>query len=121
MRNSIIDAMDVHAGKTVIEGPSNYLGSLYNALPVGITVEGANILTRNLIIFGQGSVRCHPWLLKEMQALGREDKDQGLDEFDHAFWGHVGHSLKTLGRAWGRTWTGRTRCTSWWPESLKIT
>ena len=106
MRNSIIDAMDVHAGKTVIEGPSNYLGSLYNALPVGITVEGANILTRNLIIFGQGSVRCHPWLLKEMQALGREDKDQGLDEFDHAFWGHVGHSLKTLGRAWGRTWTG---------------
>lgn len=105
MRDSVIDAMDVHGGKAIIQGPSNYIGGLYDALPVGITVEGANIVTRNLIIFGQGSIRCHPWLLKEMQALGREDKKQGLEEFDHAFWGHVGHSTATLFRAWGRTWS----------------
>lgn len=106
MRESVIDAMDIHGGKAIIQGPSNYIGSLYDALPVGITVEGANILTRNLIIFGQGSIRCHPWLLKEMQALGNADKKQGLEEFDKAFWGHVGHSIKTLGRAWLRSWSG---------------
>lgn len=106
MRESVIDAMDVHAGKAVIDGPSNYLGNLYRALPVGITVEGANILTRNMIIFGQGSIRCHPWLLKEMLALEESDKEKSLKEFDDAFWGHVGHSVKTLGRAWLRSWTG---------------
>lgn len=106
MRGSVVDAMDIHAGKAVIDGPSNYLGSLYRAIPVGITVEGANILTRNLIIFGQGSIRCHPWLLQEMLALQDSDDDAALDAFDTAFWGHVGHSIATLGRAWLRSWTG---------------
>ena len=106
MRESVIDAMDVHAGKAVIDGPRNYLGSLWRALPIGITVEGANILTRNLIIFGQGAIRCHPWLLKEMTALEEPDADKALQEFDAAFWGHVGHSAATLFRAWGRSWTG---------------
>ncbi|HMQ92638.1 MAG TPA: acyl-CoA dehydrogenase [Amaricoccus sp.] len=102
MRIAVDDAMDVHAGKTVIDGPANYLGNLYRAIPVGITVEGANILTQNLIIFGQGAIRCHPYLLDEMMALERDD----LDAFDRAFWGHVGHGLRTFFAAWLRAWSG---------------
>jgi acyl-CoA dehydrogenase len=105
MRDSINDAMDVHAGKSVIDGPLNYLGNLYRAVPVGITVEGANILTRNLIIFGQGAIRCHPYLLKEMLALENPDREQGLTDFDQAFWKHVGHSIANFFRAWWRSWT----------------
>ena len=106
MRDSINDAMDIHGGKTVMDGPSNYLGGLCRAIPIGITVEGANIMTRNLMIFGQGAIRCHPWLLKEMTALEETDQTKALDDFDIAFWGHVGHSIKTFGRAWLRSWTG---------------
>ena len=106
LRDSVNDAMDVHAGKAVIEGPLNYMGSLYRAVPVGITVEGANILTRNLIIFGQGAIRCHPYLLKEMTALENPDRGAALADFDRAFWGHVGHSIATVFRAWARAWTG---------------
>jgi acyl-CoA dehydrogenase len=98
--------MDIHAGKAVIDGPQNYMGNLYRSVPVGITVEGANILTRNLIVFGQGAIRAHPFLLQEMNALGEPDKAKGLDAFDTAFWKHVGHSVTTLFRAWGRCWTG---------------
>lgn len=105
MREAINDAMDVHAGKAVIDGPLNYLGNLYRAIPVGITVEGANILTRNLIIFGQGAIRCHPYLLKEMLALEDKDAARGLDQFDRAFWKHVGHSIANFFRAWWRSWT----------------
>lgn len=105
MREVVIDAMDVHAGKGVIDGPLNYLGNLYRAIPVGITVEGANILTQNLIIFGQGAIRCHPYLLREMMALQDEDAERGLTDFDEAFWGHVWHSVKTLGRALIRSWS----------------
>ncbi len=106
MRDAVDDAMDVHAGKTVIDGPKNYLGNLHKSVPVGITVEGANILTRNMIIFGQGAIRCHPYLLDEILALDKDDEDQALDAFDKAFWAHVGHSVKTLFRATGRAWTG---------------
>lgn len=106
MREVLTDSMDIHGGKTVIDGPRNYLGHFYRAIPVGITVEGANILTRNLIIFGQGSIRAHPWLLKEMNALQIEDRSKALDAFDEAFWGHVGHSAKTFFRAWGRALFG---------------
>lgn len=106
MRQAVNDAMDIHAGKAVIDGPSNYLGNLYRALPVGITVEGANILTRNLIIFGQGAIRSHPYLLKEMEALEEPDRETALEKFDKAFWRHVGHGFRTLGRAWLRNWTG---------------
>jgi acyl-CoA dehydrogenase len=106
MRTVIDDAMDIHAGKAVIDGPQNYMGNLYRAVPVGITVEGANILTRNLIVFGQGAIRAHPYLLQEMNALSDPDKKKGLDAFDTAFWKHVGHSVTTLFRAWGRSWTG---------------
>lgn len=106
MREAVNDAMDIHAGKGVIDGPSNYLGNLYRAVPVGITVEGANILTRNLIIFGQGAIRSHPHLLDEMQALEEEDREVALDKFDEAFWRHIGHGFRTLGRAFFRNWTG---------------
>ncbi len=102
MRIAIDDAMDIHGGKAVIDGPQNYLGKLYRSVPVGITVEGANILTRNLIVFGQGAIRAHPYLLQEMNALGETDRDKGLDAFDTAFWKHVGHSFTTMFRAWGR-------------------
>jgi acyl-CoA dehydrogenase len=105
MRIAIDDAMDIHGGKAVIDGPQNYLGNLYRSVPVGITVEGANILTRNLIVFGQGAIRAHPFLLEEMNALAEDDRARGLDAFDYVFWKHIGHSLKTLARAFGRSWT----------------
>ena len=106
MRSAIDHAMDVHAGKSVIDGPLNYLGDIYRAVPVGITVEGANILTRSMIIFGQGAIRCHPWLLKEMLALEEEDPEAALSAFDESFSGHFRHGLKTFFRAWGRSWSG---------------
>ncbi len=68
-------------------------------------MEGANILTRNLIVFGQGAIRAHPYLLNEMTALGDDDKAKGLEAFDKAFWGHVGHTIANTFRAWGRSWT----------------
>ncbi|WP_347263442.1 acyl-CoA dehydrogenase [Nitrobacter sp.] len=106
LRTVIDDAMDIHGGKAVIDGPQNYLGNLYRGVPVSITVEGANILTRNLIIFGQGAIRAHPYLLHEMIALGDTDKARGLDTFDKTFWEHIVHSFRTLSRAWGRSWSG---------------
>ena len=106
MRTSVNDAMDVHGGKAIIEGPLNYLGSLYRGVPIGITVEGANIVTRSLIQFGQGAIRCHPYLLQEMLALEDADRGRGLAAFDAAFWGHVRHSSVNALRAWGRAWTG---------------
>jgi acyl-CoA dehydrogenase len=106
LRIVIDDAMDIHGGKAVIDGPQNYLGSLYRSVPVAITVEGANILTRNLIVFGQGAIRAHPYLLDEMNALREQDRATGLDAFDKAFWKHVGHSFTTMFRAWGRSWSG---------------
>ncbi|CAM4186117.1 Acyl-coenzyme A dehydrogenase [Bordetella muralis] len=106
MREAVNDAMDVHGGKAVIDGPSNYLGSLYRALPIAITVEGANILTRCLIIFGQGAIRAHPYLMQEVLALGDEDDERGLQTFHDVFWRHLAHSAKNGLRAWGRAWTG---------------
>ena len=106
MREALNDAMDVHSGKAVIDGPSNYLLPLYRAVPIGITVEGANIVTRSLIIFGQGSIRAHPHMLDEMQALQIEDREESLKAFDTHFWAHVGHSLRTFGRSILRSWSG---------------
>ncbi|MBO9708228.1 MAG: acyl-CoA dehydrogenase [Caulobacter sp.] len=106
MRVVVNDAMDVHGGKAVIEGPRNYLGSQYRAIPVGITVEGANILTRSLMVFGQGAIRAHPFMLSEILAIGEEDRAKGLADFDAVFWKHVAHALRTGLRAWGRSWTG---------------
>lgn len=106
MRRSINHAMDIHGGKAIIDGPRNYLASGYRAVPIGITVEGANILTRNLMIFGQGAIRSHPFMLKEMLALSDEDETRGLTSFDELFWRHVGHAITNAGRAFLRGWSG---------------
>ncbi len=106
LRVSVNDAMDVHGGKAVIDGPRNYLGALYRALPIAITVEGANILTRCLIVFGQGAIRAHPYLMREVTALGEHDEARGRADFEQAFWQHLRHGGLTLLRAWGRAWTG---------------
>lgn len=106
LRIAVDDAMDIHGGKAVIDGPQNYMGALYRSVPVAITVEGANILTRNLIVFGQGATRAHPYLLEEMNAIANPDQKKGLEDFDRSFWKHVGHAFGNLFRAWGRSWTG---------------
>ena len=93
------DAMDVHGGKGICLGPRNYLGRGYQIVPVAITVEGANILTRSLIIFGQGAVRCHPWVLREMNAARNPNREQGLREFDHALMSHVGFAISNAVRS----------------------
>ncbi|MEO8160689.1 MAG: acyl-CoA dehydrogenase, partial [Arenimonas sp.] len=80
------DAMDIHGGKGVILGPRNYLGRGWQAAPIAITVEGANIMTRSLMIFGQGAIRCHPWVLKEMQAAQNPDPVARLRDFDTNLW-----------------------------------
>src|SRR5690606_32804987 len=105
MRQSVNAAMDIHAGKAVIDGPSNYLGNLYRALPVAITVEGANILTRSLIVFGQGAIRAHPYLMQEISAVGNSDRAAGEDAFDAVIWKHLSHSVKNALRATGMAWT----------------
>ena len=106
MRRSIEHAMDIHGGKAVIDGPKNYLGAQYRSVPIGITVEGANILTRNLMIFGQGAIRSHPYMLEELLALSDEDGERGLAEFDRQFWQHAGHSVVNAFKAFIRGWTG---------------
>jgi acyl-CoA dehydrogenase len=98
-RTVVNDAMDVQGGKGICLGPKNYLGRGYQLTPVGITVEGANILTRNLIIFGQGAVRCHPWVLKEMNAARDHDRQRGLADFDRALVGHIGYTISNAVRS----------------------
>ncbi|NNF52116.1 MAG: acyl-CoA dehydrogenase [Gammaproteobacteria bacterium] len=93
------DAMDVHGGKGIMLGPRNYLARGYQVVPVAITVEGANILTRNMIIFGQGAIRCHPWVMKEMEAAANPDEEEGLREFDRALFGHIGYTLSNAARS----------------------
>ncbi len=101
-RQTVNDGMDVIGGKGICLGPQNFLGRAYQQIPVGITVEGANILTRSLILFGQGAIRCHPYVLKEMHAAQNND----LKAFDQALWGHVGYSLSNAARAMVMGFTG---------------
>ncbi len=93
------DAMDVHGGKGIMLGPKNYLARGYQSVPVAITVEGANILTRSMIIFGQGAMRCHPYVLKEIEAANNPDPMQALDDFDRALFGHIGHVIQNAARS----------------------
>ncbi|GAB4353883.1 MAG: acyl-CoA dehydrogenase [Methylohalobius crimeensis] len=95
MRQLVNDAMDVHGGKTIIQGPHNHLSRLYQSIPISITVEGANILTRNMIIYGQGAIRCHPYLLTEMHAAQALD----LTAFDRALTKHLGLVIRNKVRA----------------------
>ena len=97
-RQIIVDAMDVAGGKGICMGPSNFLGSAYMQAPVSITVEGANILTRSLIIFGQGAIRCHPYVLEEMAAARESDAHAASETFDRALFGHIGFVLSNFAR-----------------------
>lgn len=106
MRESLNLAMDIHGGKAICDGPNNYLANVYYSLPVSITVEGANILTRNMIIFGQGAIRCHPWLEKEIRAAHNPDQQQGLEDFDNALFGHLCWHAKNFGRAFWHNFSG---------------
>jgi acyl-CoA dehydrogenase len=98
-REIVRDAMDVHGGKGVILGPRNYLGRGWQGIPVSITVEGANIMTRNLMIFGQGAIRCHPYVLKEMQAARLENPQVRVERFDELLFAHVGYSIRNAVRS----------------------
>ncbi len=95
-RHAINAAMDIHAGRGVQLGPKNYLGRIYQATPISITVEGANILTRNLMIYGQGAVRCHPFVRAEMEAAHVEVEHEGLQQFDKILYSHVGFMLSNI-------------------------
>ncbi|MFM5508708.1 acyl-CoA dehydrogenase FadE [Aeromonas rivipollensis] len=101
----IIDAMDIHGGKAICMGPNNYLARGYQGAPIAVTVEGANILTRSMIIYGQGAIRCHPYVLPEMLAASHPDKEQALKDFDKAVFSHVGFAISNLVRSF---WLGLT-------------
>lgn len=97
-RALVNDGMDVLGGKGICSGPNNFLASAYQQIPIAITVEGANILTRSLIIFGQGAIRAHPYVLREMAAVKESDPAKALRDFDAAFFGHVGFVLGNVAR-----------------------
>jgi len=106
MRQVINNAMDIHGGRGICRGPWNYLQSMYGALPVAITVEGANILTRSMIIFGQGAIRCHPYVLEEMRATADPDESAGLRKFDQTLFRHIGFTISNAVRAFVLGLTG---------------
>lgn len=96
MRTAVNDAFDIHGGRAICDGPTNYLQSAYQMVPVAITVEGANILTRTLITFAQGALRSHPWLFKEIEALQDVDDARGQEAFEEAFSGHVSFAMANI-------------------------
>jgi acyl-CoA dehydrogenase len=106
MRRAVNDAFDIHGGRAICDGPGNYLQSAYQMVPVGITVEGANILTRTLITFAQGALRSHPYLYREIQAAQNPDAERGLDAFDAAFGDHVAFSVSNACGAFFHNLTG---------------
>ncbi|WP_426370044.1 acyl-CoA dehydrogenase FadE [Pseudocolwellia sp. HL-MZ7] len=106
MRQCVSDAMDIHGGKGICMGKGNYLARNYQGAPIAITVEGANILTRSMIIYGQGAIRCHPYVLAEIAAAKNEDAKEALDDFDHALFGHIGFSISNICRSLWFSFTG---------------
>ncbi|MDN6276023.1 MAG: acyl-CoA dehydrogenase [Psychrobacter sp.] len=106
MRSVVNDGMDVVGGRAVQMGPRNFLAVPYQAIPVSITVEGANILTRSLMIFGQGAMRCHPYLFDELQLLQSEDKKKATQEFDTLFFKHLGYTFNRGAKAFVAGYVG---------------
>jgi acyl-CoA dehydrogenase len=98
-RQVVNDAMDIQGGKGICLGPNNFMGRAYQQIPISITVEGANILSRSLIIFGQGAIRCHPYVLKEMLAAREPDRAKAAHDFDLALWGHLRFALTNAVRS----------------------
>jgi acyl-CoA dehydrogenase len=107
MRGAVDRAMDVFGGRGIQLGPRNPIGLAYQAVPLGITVEGANIMTRSLIIFGQGSMRCHPYLFEEFQLLAEPDSPEVLERFDAVLFRHIGYTVNRVLRALVLGWFGR--------------
>jgi acyl-CoA dehydrogenase len=105
MRRILNDAMDIHGGSGICLGPQNAIGRAYQAIPISITVEGANILTRTLIVYGQGAIRCHPYIREEMEAAADADPARGARRFDRAFFRHVGYNISNVARSF---WMGLT-------------
>ena len=105
MRTLVNDAMDIHGGNGICMGPRNILGRVYQSIPISITVEGANILTRSLIIFGQGAIRCHPYVFKEMMAAKEKHRDKALEDFDDLLFRHIGFTASNVVRT---LWLGVT-------------
>ncbi|MGB0894311.1 MAG: acyl-CoA dehydrogenase [Parashewanella sp.] len=105
-RSVVNDAMDIQSGKSIQLGPKNYLGNGYKGLPISITVEGANILTRSLMIFGQGATRCHPYVIPEMETAMMTDKVAAEDRFDKLLMGHIGYALRNAGASFGHALSG---------------
>lgn len=99
LRFVINEAMDVHAGSGIVLGPRNVIGLTYMAVPISITVEGANILTRSLIVFGQGAIRCHPHVLDELESVSDPDPQSGLDKFDKALFSHIWFTISNAARS----------------------
>jgi len=118
LRRAINDAMDIHGGRAICDGPSNYLQSAYQMIPVGITVEGANILTRTLITFAQGALRSHPYLYKEVQSAQDIDRKRGLDTFYDALSAHVSFSLSNATGAFFHNLTGGALASS--PDNVQL-
>ncbi len=106
MRKIVADGMDILGGAGISMGPNNILGRTYQAIPISITVEGANILTRTMIIFGQGAIRSHPYIFKELEALGEEDPEVSLEKFDRALFGHMAFFTRNLLRSFFSGLTG---------------
>ncbi|HJS13530.1 MAG TPA: acyl-CoA dehydrogenase [Rheinheimera sp.] len=104
-RTLLNDAFDIHSGRAIQVGPKNYLAHGYMGIPISITVEGANILTRNLMIFGQGATRCHPYVLQELEAAANPNAEEGLQQFDSLLMKHIGFAL---GNTFGALWQGLT-------------
>lgn len=101
-RMTINDAMDIHGGRAVVLGPRNYLAAYYAAIPIFVTVEGANIMSRNLLVFGQGSMACHPFIQKELLAVRHDDRET----FAQLIWQHVYYSMHCFAKAICSAWTG---------------
>jgi acyl-CoA dehydrogenase len=104
-RTLLNDAFDIHSGRAIQVGPKNYLAHGYMGMPISITVEGANILTRNLMIFGQGATRCHPYVLQELEAAANPNAEEGLQQFDSLLMKHIGFAM---GNTFGALWQGLT-------------
>lgn len=116
-RQVVNAAMDVHAGRGIMLGPRNYLARLYEGVPVSITVEGANILTRSLIIFGQGAIRCHPYVRREIEAVNNPDPVKGLQQFDQAICAHICYSVCNYTKLKWHSLTGAKFCAA--PQQTK--
>lgn len=105
-RQVINHAMDIQGGSGICLGPNNLIGRAYQSIPIAVTVEGANILTRNMIIFGQGAIRCHPFVLREFEAAANPNIQNGLHSFDISLFGHISYLLTNLARS---LWLGLSR------------